>query len=167
MKVFFFLFWLVSVLKVEHMRSYEFYLNHVYYASGTNKMYRQVSNIRRNLVGNKIVDHSDVVGASPVVTAPTTSSFPTEHLVSIDCAKTTTRQDEWQLSFVILILQIWHYCKASHYIDIIWAAWHLKSLVTQLLFNGLLKCIKATHHFSRDIWIMPSFQICCYVCAAC
>ena len=28
--------------------------------------YRQVSNIRRTLVGNTIVDHSDVVGASPV-----------------------------------------------------------------------------------------------------
>ena len=31
-----------------------------------NTTYRQVSNIRRTLVGNKIVDHSDVVGASPV-----------------------------------------------------------------------------------------------------
>ena len=41
--------------------------------------YRQVSNIRRTLVGNKIVDHSDVVGASPVGAAPTTSSFSTEH----------------------------------------------------------------------------------------
>ena len=30
------------------------------------KTYRQVSNIRRTLVGNEIVDHSDVVGASPV-----------------------------------------------------------------------------------------------------
>ena len=39
--------------------------------------YRQVSNIRRTLAGNKIVDHSDVVGASPVGTAPTTSSFST------------------------------------------------------------------------------------------
>ena len=39
--------------------------------------YRQVSNIRRPLVGNKIVDHSDVVGASPVGAAPTTSSFST------------------------------------------------------------------------------------------
>ena len=38
-------------------------------------IYRQVSNIRRTLVGNKIVDHSDVVGASPVGAAPTTSSF--------------------------------------------------------------------------------------------
>ena len=37
--------------------------------------YRKVSNIRRTLVGNKIVDHSDVVGASPVGAAPTTSSF--------------------------------------------------------------------------------------------
>ena len=39
--------------------------------------YRQVSNIRRTLVGTKIVDHSDVVGALPVGTAPTTSSFST------------------------------------------------------------------------------------------
>ena len=39
--------------------------------------YCQVSNISRTLVGNKIVDHSDVVGASPVGAAPTTSSFST------------------------------------------------------------------------------------------
>ena len=39
--------------------------------------YRQVSNIRRTLVGNYTVDHSDVVGALPVGTAPTTSSFST------------------------------------------------------------------------------------------
>ena len=39
--------------------------------------YRQVSNIRRTLTGYKIVDHSDVVGASPVGAAPTTSSFST------------------------------------------------------------------------------------------
>ena len=39
--------------------------------------YRQVSNIRHTLVGNEIVDHSDVVGASPGGAAPTTSSFST------------------------------------------------------------------------------------------
>ena len=39
--------------------------------------YRQTSNIRRTVVGSKIVDHSDVVGASPVGAAPTTSSFST------------------------------------------------------------------------------------------
>ena len=39
--------------------------------------YRKTSNIRRTLGGNKIVDHSDVVGASHVSAAPTTSSFST------------------------------------------------------------------------------------------
>ena len=39
--------------------------------------YRQASNISRTLAGNKFVDHSDVVGASHVGTAPTTSSFST------------------------------------------------------------------------------------------
>ena len=39
--------------------------------------YHEVSNIRRTLVGNEIVDHSDVVGASPVGAAPTTSSSST------------------------------------------------------------------------------------------
>ena len=39
--------------------------------------YRKIYNIRRTLVGYKIVDHSDVVGASPVGAAPTTSSFST------------------------------------------------------------------------------------------
>ena len=37
----------------------------------------KVSNIRRTLLGNKIIDRSDVVGASPVGAAPTTSSFST------------------------------------------------------------------------------------------
>ena len=37
----------------------------------------KTSNISRTLVGNKIVDNSDVVGASPVGAAPTTSSFST------------------------------------------------------------------------------------------
>ena len=39
-------------------------------------IYCKTSNIRRTL-GNKIVDHSDVVGALPVGAAPTTSSFST------------------------------------------------------------------------------------------
>ena len=42
--------------------------------------YRKTSNISRTLVGNKIVDHSDVVGASPVGAAPTTSSFSTYNI---------------------------------------------------------------------------------------
>ena len=65
------------------------------------KAYRRISSIRRTLLGNTIVYHSDVVGASPVGAAPTTASFPTEHLVSIDCTKTTARRRERYLSFVI------------------------------------------------------------------
>ena len=40
-------------------------------------IYRQTSNIRRTLIANKNIDHSDVVEASPVGSAPTTSSFST------------------------------------------------------------------------------------------
>ena len=40
-------------------------------------VHRKTSNISRTLVGNKIADNSDVVGASPVGAAPTTSSFST------------------------------------------------------------------------------------------
>ena len=39
--------------------------------------YRQIPSIRCSLVGIKIIDHSDVVGASPVGAAPTTYSFST------------------------------------------------------------------------------------------
>ena len=45
--------------------------------SCSDEEYRETSNIRHTIVGNKIVDHSDVVGASPVGAAPTTSSFST------------------------------------------------------------------------------------------
>ena len=48
----------------------------------------QTSNISHTLLGNKIVYHSDVVGATPVGTAPTTSSFSTQHLASMDWEKT-------------------------------------------------------------------------------
>ena len=40
-------------------------------------IYRKTSNVSRTLVGNKIVDNSDVIGASPVGAAPPTSSFST------------------------------------------------------------------------------------------
>ena len=42
-----------------------------------NSIYHQTSNIRHTFVGNKIVDYSDVVGASPIGAAPTTPSFST------------------------------------------------------------------------------------------
>ena len=60
--------------------------------------YRKTSNIRRTWVGNKIVDQSDVVGASPVGAAPTTSSFSTWHLASRDSPQKAARQYENLLS---------------------------------------------------------------------
>ena len=63
--------------------------------------YHKTSNISRTLVCNKIVDHSDVVGASPVSADPTTSSYLTQHLASMDWVKTTARRHETQLSFEI------------------------------------------------------------------
>ena len=63
--------------------------------------YRKVFNVRGTLVGNKTVDHTNVVGASPVGAAPTTSSFSTQHLASIYSAKTTASPDEKHLSLWI------------------------------------------------------------------
>ena len=43
----------------------------------TTILIHQTSNVNHTLVGNKIADHSDVDGASPVSAAPTTSSLLT------------------------------------------------------------------------------------------
>ena len=48
------------------------------------EIYRNTSNISRSLLSIKIVDHSGVVEASPAGAAPTTSSFSTKHLASMD-----------------------------------------------------------------------------------
>ena len=58
-------------------------------------IYCETSNIRHT-TGNEIVDHSDVVGALPAGAAPTTSSFSTKKLASMDWTKTTARQDKKQ-----------------------------------------------------------------------
>ena len=70
--------------------------------------YRKTSTISRTSVGNKIVDHSDVVGASPVGAAPTTPSFSTQHLASMDWAETTARGYKKHLfwDLVRLILEV-------------------------------------------------------------
>ena len=49
----------------------------VFHGTSWKLNYRKTSNISRTLVGNKIVDNSDVVGASLVGAAPTTSSLST------------------------------------------------------------------------------------------
>ena len=63
--------------------------------------YHQTSKINHTLVGNTIVDHSDVVGAPPVGAAPTASSFSTWHLASMDWTKTTASRNERHLRFGI------------------------------------------------------------------
>ena len=63
-------------------------------------MYHLTSNESRTL-GNKIVDHSDVVGASPVGAAPTTSSFSAKHMAPMVWPKTTARRGEKHSSFGI------------------------------------------------------------------
>ena len=61
-----------------HIRSYDQFIDiHVEFKNVPRGTVCEVSNIRRTLVGNKIVDNSDVVGASPVGAAPTTSSLST------------------------------------------------------------------------------------------
>ena len=62
-----------STIRIEQLA-----LDHIFSLHNPiNLTYHKTSNIRRTLVSNKIVDHSDVVGASPVGAAPTTSSFST------------------------------------------------------------------------------------------
>ena len=58
----------------EHYK--EYFLLHCIFHIHKND-YRKTSNISHTFVGNKIVDHSDVVGPSPVGAAPTISSFST------------------------------------------------------------------------------------------
>ena len=79
----------------------KWYLAEYLSTSNVDGIYCHTSNIRCTLVGNKTVDHSDVVGTSPVGTASTTSSFLTQRLASMDCAKTTARQDGKHLRFGI------------------------------------------------------------------
>ena len=79
--------------------------------------YRQTSNISHTLVGNAIVDHSDVVGASPVSAAPTTS-FSTWHMASMYWAKTTARRDE------------------KHFIIGIWCVSYISDLTVYVLYGA-------------------------------
>ena len=65
-------------------------------------------NINRTLVGNEVVDHSDVVGASPVDAAPTTSSFFIKHIASMDWANNTLAQFSSYLAFNLLGMSIDH-----------------------------------------------------------
>ena len=66
-----------TVTAIEWPSSETSWLTRINHGPFADMIYRKTSNIRHTFVGNKIVDHSDVVGASPVGAAPTTSSFST------------------------------------------------------------------------------------------
>ena len=69
--------------------------------------YHETSNIRGNVAGNKILDHSDVVGVLPVSAAPTPSFCG---LVKDNCK---TRWETFKfLDFVFLILEVWQLLKS-------------------------------------------------------
>ena len=67
--------------------------------------YRHTCDIRRTWLGNDIFDHTDVVGASPVGFAATTSSFSTSHLAPMVWAKNIAWREE------------------KHFSDGIWCNW--------------------------------------------
>ena len=69
-------------------------MKHIYCLPQWNQSYRQTSNIRCTLVGNKIVDHSDIVGVLALlqlhlhsllnicVTVVTCAKFRCDHLIT-------------------------------------------------------------------------------------
>ena len=70
-------------------------------------MYCKISNIRRTLVGNKIVDHSDVVGASSVGAAIFILDLITDSN-GLDKDNCKMRQGAFKVwDEVRLILEIW------------------------------------------------------------
>ena len=81
--------------------------------------YSQIPNISCTLIGNQIVDHSDVVGASTVGAAPTTSSPGFNGLGKDKCKMRRESFKFWDLVWLIL--------EVSRYDDISilpWGLWH-------------------------------------------
>ena len=95
---------MLSVLTLMVCNNYDIHaVSEGLYPQNTN-MYHPIFNISHTLVGSKIVDHSDVVGASPVGAAPTTSSFSTYPLASIDFAKTSARWETFKFNNLMHLL---------------------------------------------------------------
>ena len=101
-------------------------------------MYRYTSNIKRTIAGNKLVDHLDVVGASPDGVAPTTSSFSTERLASTDWAKTTAGRHEYR-DMVRLLLKI---LRLSYFVCGCNVAWKHSLLSMRILWVIIRSCLK-------------------------
>ena len=91
-----------------------------------------VKSVSKSCTTNKSVDYSDIVGATPVSAAPTTSSFSNRHLASKDCANTTARRVEKHFSFGIWCNLYWRFaCTHQHS-----AAWPQKKGIWIHRFSG-------------------------------
>ena len=103
--------------------------------------------------------HSDVVGASPVGAAPTTSSFLTPHLPSMVWAKSTARQDQNHLNFGIwcMLYQTFYgsnvlYKESSHNVfSSMTSSQDVSDPCWQLALKLHLKCSSSEHVFKFQI----------------
>ena len=80
------------------------------------------SNISCTFTGNKLVYHSHVFGATPIGAAPTSSSFSTKHLGSIDWATTTATGDKNHFFFNLgrLVLESKRYPQSAPPVSLLW-----------------------------------------------
>ena len=130
--------------------------------------YCQISNVSCTLIGNKIVHHSDEVGAAPVAAAPTTSSFSMQHLASIDLGNNNckTRQEIFKFwgfgaSYIrrnSKMLKTHFGIKQNHHSNITWVSWHLKSLATWLFVQQHFQIARNIRLTSGSLHKGPEMQ---------
>ena len=115
--------------------------------------------------GNKIVEYSDVVGASSVGAAPTTSSFSTHHLASMDWAKTTTRRDARHLRLRLRACYYYHQRFGGRDCtpQVALHTYQTDRLTARLRFNGSISCKTSQNKISWSleaarlvVWIIAS-----------
>ena len=82
-------------------------------------VYWKTCNINHIIVGNKIVDHSDVVGASPVGQLHFYSGLITWHQWNGQKQLQDKIRNTWVLVFLWLILEVWWYLCYAVYVMIV------------------------------------------------
>ena len=117
--------------------------------------YHQTSNISRTLVGNEIVDHSDVVGAPPIGAALTTSEWSTllEVWRYVTCIKvyafvltdlTLTCMIVARYGKISGIAKVWKFRMLHN-----WGAWYIDPYQPAILWNQICDCVNIW-----SIWII-------------
>ena len=132
------------------------------------KMWRycQTPHMRARSVGNRIVDHSDVVGAWPVSAAATTSSFSTSDLVGFSGLGKDNCKTWWETfkfgDSVWLILEVWWYINYV-FCNVRVSQWFLINKSLQKMFSFF------EVYFSQEIFKADnySFSVTCYQAYPC